>query len=120
MNVLVKIKEQQFYCGSISELLEFSSTNKCAVIIDEKNLTELLSKEVNYSIDHINQIIIISETLNTVLPEFSGKSVFLIAAMGLEQAIGLAFHSEDLNTNIFCVLDIEKTEIKKMIESVVV
>lgn len=120
MESLITIKEQQFYSADVTEILEFSSSNKCAIIIDENHLTELLATNANYSKSQISQIIIISDTLNTVLPNFIGKNVFIIAAIGVEQAIGMAFQSEDLNDKVVCILDQNDNELKQIIESVVV
>ena len=120
MESLVTIKDQRFYTADVSKLIEFSADNKCAIIISENYLSELISSNANFSTNGLNQLIIISESLNTSLPDFIGKPVFILSAIGLEQAIGMAFQSEELNNNVICITGHDRSELKQIIESVLV
>lgn len=120
MELILNINDQQFYRAEVPDLVDYSSVNKCAVIIDEDNLQELLSTDIKFTVNNISQVIIISDSLNTFLPDFIGKEVFLISAIETKQAIEIAFLSKDLNKNVVCVLNLEMDELKKIIASVVV
>lgn len=53
---------------------------------------------------NINQlIIIISDSVNTVLAQLEGVSVFLLAAVSLKDTVRLAILGEDFSKEVICV-----------------
>lgn len=120
MKELIHIHNIQFYHGNIQELIDYSSVNKCALIIDEKNIRELINVGVDKVPDHVNQIIIISETLNLFMPKLVSVNAFIIAADNFQQAVRFCILSEDLNQDVICVVEEDMTESKKMVEMIII
>ena len=81
-----------------------SQKEKCAIIIDESHLDEFLTKGVNIIGECVNQIIIISENVNTALIRLGEVSVLLVAAGSFEEAVRIAILGASLNKEIVCIL----------------
>lgn len=118
MEALITINNQQFYYAEIPELVDFSSSNKCAVIIDENKLEELLKSAVKIGSNHVNQIIVITDNLNAAYSNIKNSNVFIISAHSLEQAVQFAVFSAELSQKICCISKIETSNLKEVIESV--
>jgi hypothetical protein len=103
MKKLINIGGQQYYYATVSELLSDCS-EKCAVIINEDLLKELIDKGIENIESYVNQIIVISENVNTALTPLIGIDVFLMAASSTEQAIRFGTQSSALNNSVVCVL----------------
>ena len=104
MQELINISGQQFYYSTIDKVIESCSQKEnCAIIIDENYLDEFLKNGNDVIGSNINQIIIISESVNTVLSRLEGVSVFLLAAVSLKDAVKLAVLGEALSKVVVCV-----------------
>ncbi len=116
MQELIKISGQQFYYSTIDKVIESCSQKEnCAIIIDENYLDEFLKNGDNVIGSSINQIIIISESVNTVLSRLEGVSVFLLAAVSLEDAVKLAILGEALSKEVVCVPKEDAASVTKVL-----
>lgn len=118
MKAIASIENQQFYQVDFNQLHEFSSNNKCAVIIDEKNLNQLLEKNLNYSKEHLNQVIIINHSLSNYLSFFKDKDILLVTATNIKKAVELVVQSAELNSKVLIFVNIDKAELVEIINSV--
>ena len=104
MQELINISDQLFYYSTIDKVIESCSQKEnCAIIIDENYLNEFLVNGNDVIGSNINQIIIISECVNTVLSRLEGVSVLLLAAVSLKDAVKLAVLGEALSKVVVCV-----------------
>jgi hypothetical protein len=116
MQELIKISGQQFYYSTIDKVIESCSQKEnCAIIIDENYLDEFLENGSDVVGSNINQIIIISESVNTVLSQLEGVSVFLLAAVSLEDAVKLAVLGEALSSEVVCVSKEDAASVMKVL-----
>ena len=119
MDMLIDISEQQFYSAKIDHLVEkCSQKERCAIIIDEKELEEFISKSKAIVGKSVNQIIVISENLNTVHPLFEGEKVLLISALNYEEAVKIAISGVELSQQVICIADKEDSVLKRVIEEI--
>ena len=118
MEPIITIKDQEFYYADVAELVEFSVNNKCAVIIDEKKLKEFFDSTVQVGSNQVSQLIVISESLNSILPEVQQNDVFIMSADSFEQAVRFAVFSAELNDKVVCVTDVDSIKFKETIEQV--
>jgi len=104
MQELINISGQQFYYSTIDKVIESCSQKEnCAIVIDENYLDQFLEEGNNVIGSNINKIIIISESVNTVLSQLEGVSVLLLAAVSLKDAVKLAVLGEALSKVVVCV-----------------
>lgn len=104
MKKLINISDQQFYSTKIYQIVESCSQKEnCAIIIDENYLEEFVKVGGEIIGNQVNQIIIISETLNAAFSLLEGVSVFIVAANNLEEAVCIAILGEALSKEIICV-----------------
>ena len=116
MKELVKISGQQFYYSTIDKVIESCSQKEsCAIILDENYLDEFLENGGDIIGSSINQIIIISESVNAVLSHLEGVSVFLLAAVSLEDAVKLAVLGEALSNEVVCVSKEDAASVMKVL-----
>ncbi len=120
MEPIITIKNQQFYYTEVNELVDFSANNKCAVIVDESKLQAFFNAGVKFGEAHITQIIVISDTLNSVMENLKNEDVLVISATSFEEAIRLAIHSTELNEKVVCVTKEDSPQFKETIELVMV
>lgn len=120
MKELINIHNIQFYHSSIPELIQYGSTNKCALIIDEPNLEKLISEGLEKVSGQVNQMIIISENLNACLPSLKDIDAFIVAANDFDQAVRFSIFSAELNKDVICVIEEDNAKSKELIELVVV
>lgn len=121
MEELINIDGQQFYCSDIEQVVDKSSLIKdCAIIVDEQHLQEFLKKGERFIGKYINQIIIISDSVNVALGQLQNKNVLLISSLDLGHAIHCAILSEGLNKNIICIPKEGKREVEKILELMMV
>lgn len=118
MEPVITIKDQHFYYVGISELITFSNDNKCAVIIDEDQVQHLLDANPVIDGKHINQIIVISENLQSALSKLSGFCVFSMLAVDLDEAVRFSIFSADINQHVCCVTNVDKPKLKELVELV--
>ena len=119
MDMLIDISEQQFYSAKIDQLVEeCSQKERCALIIDEKELEEFISKSKAVVGESVNQIIVISENLNAVHPLFEGEKVLLISALNYEEAMKIAISGTELSQQVICIADKEDSELKRVFEEI--
>ncbi len=105
MQELINISGQKFYYSTIDQVIEsYPQKEDCAIIIDENYLDQFLKKGNDAIGSNIKQIIIISESVNTVLSRLEGVCVFLLAAVSIEDAVRLAVLGESLSKEVVCVL----------------
>lgn len=104
MQELINISGQQFYYSSIEQVIESCSQKEnCAIIIDEGYLDQFFENGNDLIGSNINKIIIIGESVNTLLSQLEGVSVLLLAAAGLKDALKIALLGEALSKVVFCV-----------------
>tara|TARA_B100000809_G_scaffold60199_1_gene56735 strand:- start:6856 stop:7224 length:369 start_codon:yes stop_codon:yes gene_type:complete len=116
---LLDISGQKFYYSTIEEVIESCSQNEnCAIIIDENYLEEFLVNGNDIIGPNINQIIIISDSVNTVLSKLEGVSVLLLAAVSLKDAVRLAILGEALSSVVVCVPKEDKESVIKILSEV--
>jgi len=121
MEELVNIGNQQFYYSAIDQVVDkCSQKERCAIIVDELHLDELLAKGEPIIGKCVNQIIVISDSVNKALKHLEDKNVLLLAACNLQEAIRFAILGEELNKHIICILKEEKDELKSIVELIVV
>lgn len=119
MKELINISGQQFYHSAIDQLIERCSQNeKCAIIIDEDHLDELLKKAIDIIGKNVNQIIIISDTINKALEPLIDKDVLLLATNSFEHGTRLAMLGSALSKTVICVLDEDTEKLKEIIKGV--
>lgn len=121
MEELVNIGNQQFYYSTINQVVDKCvQKERCAIIVDEFHLEELLAKGEPIIGKCVNQIIIISDSVNKALGHLIGIDVLLLSACNLEEAVRIAILGEDLNKHIICIPKVEKDELKSIVELIVV
>jgi hypothetical protein len=121
MEELINIDGQQFYYSTIDQVVErCSKKEKCAIIIDESHLDDLLSKGMDIIGECVDQIIIISENVNLALEQLKDKDVLLLSAKNLKQAIQYAILSTELNNEVICIPKEGKDETSEIIELILV
>ena len=121
MEELINIGDQQFYYSTIDQVVDkCSQKERCAIIVDEHHLGELLAKGEPIIGKCVNQIIIISDKVNSALEQLENKDVLLLAALDLQEAIRFAILGEDLNKHIICVPKVDGNELKNIIELLIV
>ncbi len=114
---MINIGAQQFYYSTIDQVIErCSQENNCAIIIDESHLGEFLTKGVNVVGKCVNQMIIISENLNTVLSQMGGVSVLLIAVGSFEEAVRIALLGEALIKEVICIPKEDENTVREIID----
>ena len=112
MQELINISGQKFYYSTIDQVIESCSQKEnCAIIIDENYLDQFLKNGDDVIGSNINQIIIISESVNTVLSRLEGVSVFLLAAVSLKDAVKLAVLGEALSKDVVCISKEDKNTV---------
>ena len=117
MVALHNIEGQQFYYSTIIQVVEkCSQKEKCALIVDEIYLNELLTKGINIIGKCVNQIIIIGDNINSVQQQLSDKNILLIAADTSVQAIQYAILSAELNEEIICIPKEDEKTTSEIIE----
>ncbi|MDG1476684.1 MAG: hypothetical protein P8Q14_06035 [Vicingaceae bacterium] len=115
--MLIDISGQQFYSTTIDQLAEeCSQKERCALIIDEKELTEFTSKSKTVVGKSVNQIIVISESLNAIHTLFEGEKVLLISVLNYEEAVKIAVSGVELSQQVICIADKEGSELKRVFE----
>ncbi len=118
MQKLIKISDQQFYYSTIDQVIESCSQEEdCAIIIDENYLDQFLENGGDVIGTNINQVIIISESVNTALSKLEGVGVFLLAAVSLEDAVRLAVLGEALSKEVVCVSK-EESAVTKILNEI--
>ncbi|MFB0924650.1 MAG: hypothetical protein QMB65_05120 [Vicingaceae bacterium] len=116
---LLDISGQKFYYSTIEEVIESCSQKEnCAIIIDENYLEEFLANGNDIIGPNINQIIIISDSVNTVLSKLEGVSVLLLAAVSLKDAVRLAIFGLALSGVVVCVPKEDKDSVLKILSEV--
>lgn len=116
MQELINISGQQFYYSTIDQVIESCSQKEnCAIVIDENYLDEFVQNKNDIVGDCVNQIIVISENVNTVLSLLEGVSVLLLAAVSLEEAARLAVLGEALSKEVVCVSKEDKTTVNEVL-----
>ena len=101
MQELINISGQQFYYSKVEEGFDSCSQKEnCAIIIDENSLETLVKNGDNIIRSNVNQLIIISKSVNAVLSEMEGVSVLLLAAVSLKDAVKLAVLGSALSQNV--------------------
>jgi hypothetical protein len=117
MNKLINILGQQFYTANIDQIIEqCSQKEKCALVIDENYLVEFLSRSEEIVGKSVNQIIVISENLNTVFPLFEDEKVLLISAINIKEAMKVAVFGAELSNDVVCVSDQDASELKSVLK----
>jgi hypothetical protein len=120
MEELINLSGQKFYYSNVEVLIQKCvQFDKCAVIIDEHNLVELLDKGMDLIGDKIDQIFIIGENLNNALIQLQDKEVLLISANNLRKAISYAMLNVEITKEIVCVPKENKTDVGKIIELII-
>ena len=121
MKELINIAEQKFYYTSIDHLIEqCSQYEECALIIDNNQFDDLLSKGEEIIGACVNQLIIISGNMNTSITQLIGKDVLLMAADNFEQAVKFTIFGEALSKNIMCVVDQDENSLKSILGVIIV
>ncbi len=117
MNDPINILDQQFYSFNIDEIVkECSSEKRCTLIIDENNLAEFLAQCKEFVGKSVNQIIVISENLNTVSNHFEGINVLLISAKSIEEAVKFSIYGASLSSNVVYVSDKGENELQRVLK----
>ena len=112
MQELINISGQQFYYSTIDQVIDSCSQKEnCAIVIDENYLDEFVQNKNDIVGDSINQIIVISDNVNTVLSRLEGVSVLLLAAVSLEEAARLAVLGEALSKDVVCISKEDKNTV---------
>jgi len=117
MKALINISGQQFYSSTIDQAIEqcFDKEN-CAIIVDENCLAELMVKGEEAVRESVNQIIVVSENLNTVYPLFEEENMLLISAVGVEEAIKFFVFSAELSSDVVYVSEKKEAELQHVVE----
>lgn len=111
---------QQFYYSTIDQVIErCSQKERCAIIIDESHLDEFLTKGENIIGECVDQLIIISENVNTALAQLEGVSVLLIAVGSFEEAVRVAILGTALNKEVVCIPKEDENTIGEIIDVIV-
>lgn len=104
MQKLINISDQNFYYATIDQVIESSSQKEnYTVIIDENYLDQFLKNGNDVLGYNINQVIVISESVNTILSRLEGVGVFLLSAVSLKDALRLAVLGKALSKDVICV-----------------
>ena len=120
MRELINISGQKFYYSTIDQVIESCSQKEnCAIIIDGNYLDQFLKNGDDVIGSNINQIIVISESVNTVLSRLEGVSVFLLAAVSLKDAVRLAVLGEALSKVVVCVPKEEASSVTEVLAAMV-
>lgn len=119
MEKLIKIAGQQFYYSTVKDL-EFFQKEKCAIIIDEIHLDELLNSRTDLIKGCVSQLIIIVDELNVIQQRLKNENVFLLAATNFEEAIRFAVLSVELNTDVICMPKKSKEELSEVMNLLIV
>lgn len=116
MKELINISGQQFYYSTVDQVIERCSLEgRCAIIIDESHLNDLLTKGGNIIGGCVDQIIIISENVNTVLSQLEGVSVLLIAVGSFEEAVRVAILGTSLSKEVICISKEDEKTVEKLL-----
>ena len=117
MKELINISGQQFYYSTIDQVIERCSDKEgCAIIIDESHLNDFLNKGDKIIGECVNQIIIISENVNTAITKLEGVAVLLIAANSFEEAVRVAILGEALSKEVICIPKEDESTVGQIIE----
>ncbi|MBL4593561.1 MAG: hypothetical protein JKX68_07080 [Flavobacteriales bacterium] len=120
MKKLINISGQQFYYSTVDQVIErCSQKEKCAVIIDESHLDEFLAKGKNIIGECVDQIIIISESVDTALSQLEGVSVLLIAAGSFEEAVRVVILGTALTKEVVCIPKEDESSVGQIIDIIV-
>jgi hypothetical protein len=120
MKELINISGQQFYYSTINQVIERCSLKeKCAIIIDESHLDEFLTKRENIIEECVDQLIIISENVDTALTQLEGVSVLLIAVGSFEEAVRVAILGTALSKEVICIPKEDENTVGEIIEVIV-
>lgn len=120
MKKLINISGQQFYYSSIDQVIEqCSQKEKCAVIIDKIHLDEFLDKGNKVIGKYVDQIIIISENVDTALAQLEGVSVLLIAVMDFEEAVRIAIFGTALTKEVICIPKEDEKTVGNIIDVII-
>ena len=120
MEELINIAGKQFYYSTMDQLIErCSQKEKCALIIDNDHIDELLNKAMDIIGTCVNQLIIVSGNVNTTLPHFIGKDVLIMAADNFEEAVRFAIYGDALSKEVICIPK-EEDNIKGKIVDIII
>ncbi len=120
MKELINISGQQFYYSTVDQVIErCSQLERCAIIIDESHLDEFLTKGGNIIGECVDQIIIISENVDTALSQLKGVSVLLIAAGSFEEAVRVAILGTALSKEVICIPKEDEKTVGDIIDVIV-
>ena len=114
---LINISGQQFYAFKTDELIKVSNRkDKCAIIIDENNLAEFISRSIDLIRESVSQIIIIGKNLNNVYPLLKEEKVLLISALSFEEAVTFSVLGVKLNSDVVYISNKKEVELRKLLE----
>ena len=118
MKKLISVSNQNFYYSLVdSSIKECAQLNKCAIIIEEQDLSALLAEVIDLMGENIHQVIIISENLNKVVPQFENLNVLIISAIDFKQAIHFATASMEIIQEVICTTEKYKDEVSQIIKT---
>jgi len=120
MKELINISGQQFYFSTIDQVIErCSQKEKCAIIIDESHLDEFIKKGGDVVGDTVDQLIIISENVDTAFTQLEGVDILLIAAVSFEEAVRVAIYGTTLSKEVICIPKEDERTVGDIIDIIV-
>jgi hypothetical protein len=119
MKELNNISGQRFYYSTIEQLKErCSQKEKCTIIIDEEHLKELLIPGMDIIGKCVDQIIIISENVDTALAQLKDENLLLLSADNFESAVRFAILGSGFLHDVICILEEDEKSASEILKAV--
>jgi hypothetical protein len=117
----VKIGSQQFHYSTINQVVgKCAQLEGCAVIVDACFLNGLILENELVFEKYVRELIVIGDSVNSVLSSLKNKELLLVAASDLKEAIQIAILAEDLSKQFVCISKESEEEFKNIVELIVV
>jgi hypothetical protein len=119
MKELNNISGQKFYFATIEQLKDrCSQKEKCAIIIDEDHLKELLTFGLSVIGECVDQIIIISENVDTALVQLKDEDLLLLSIDSFEDAVRLAILGSIFFHDVICILKEDENVASEILKAI--
>jgi len=119
MKGLINILGQHYYYSTINELIKQDSLKEVsAIIIEELYLEEFLLKGKKILQKDVDQIIIISENVDTAISNIEAIGILLISAESFENALKIASLSSDSCKEIICIVKEDENKISEILNTI--
>ena len=119
MKEWVNISGQKFYYSTIEQLKDrCAQKEKCAIIIDDNHLEEFLTSGDSIIGRCVDQIIIISENVDTALIQLKDENLLLLSASSFEEAVRFAILGEKFFHDVICIPKEDENSAIKIIKAI--